>query len=244
MENSKSGQNSSQPELTDPKPSKITKFFYPQISRKPNYVNKSYITPDFKKYDGLKFVVRGSNLPTMDYFCTGGRIDAYFLIEKPNGQIIYQSEYVKNDLTPVFTSAVIRLDEHSSYQDRHENLVFKWFDWDRFGKDEYIGSFTTSAAEIVKNGGLFEYEILKQGKRRGVACIPSAFVEKVEKDQERDEYEAYIEKVKEHIRRRKERKRGYVTGGVCKPLQYIYYHFWVKPVLKELEDAPYTKIIK
>ena len=73
-----------------PKSNIAEKIFYPQISRKPNYINKNFITPDLKKYDGLKFVVRASDLPTMDFFCTGGRIDAYFLIEKPSGEIIYQ----------------------------------------------------------------------------------------------------------------------------------------------------------
>ena len=105
----------------------------------------------------------------------------------------------------------------------------------------YIGSFTTSVAEIVENGGLHEYEILKQGKRRGCACIPSAFTKAIPVNAERDDYEAYVERIKEHVRKRKERKEKYVTGGVCKPLQYVYYHFWVKPVLKELEDGPYTK---
>ena len=90
-------------------------------------------------------MVRASDLPTMDFFCTGGRIDAYFLIEKTSGEIIYQSEYVKNDLTPVFTSAVIRTTNEDV---NSESLVFKWFDWDRFGKDEYKVVFQ----EFCENG--------------------------------------------------------------------------------------------
>ena len=109
------------------------------------YINRNFITPDLKRHDGLKFVVRASDLPTMDFFCTGGRIDAYFLIEKTSGEIIYQSEYVKNDLTPVFTSAVIRTTNEDV---NSESLVFKWFDWDRFGKDEYKVVFQ----EFCENG--------------------------------------------------------------------------------------------
>ena len=78
----------------------------PNVGPKPHFLQPELIAPDDNTVYGLKFVIRCQELPRFDFFFTGGRCDAYFLIENSKGKVLYMSECIKNDLTPVFSPAV------------------------------------------------------------------------------------------------------------------------------------------
>ena len=103
--------------------------------------------------NGIKFAVRANDLPRMDSCIFGGRIDAYFVIQNHRGLILYQSEYVKNDCTPVFKTAIFANEKIDS----NEMLTFKWYDFDRFGPfNKCFGEFHVNLEELKSNGGLLK----------------------------------------------------------------------------------------
>eukprot|EP01133_Synstelium_polycarpum_P013427 gene13427-15823_t len=110
----------------------------------------------------LKIRIGGTHFDKKDLI---GKSDPYYTISKssPNGFVqIYKSEMHKCTLEPQF-SEVILPSAQLNGGDLQRQLMFTFFDYDFIGKDDLIGHFTTTTAELLS--GHNEFDLINPKKK-------------------------------------------------------------------------------
>lgn len=109
-------------------------------------LNENVAGPDYERLRGYVVKIRAEGLPVMDLKINGGRLDPYIIIRrKDTGDVLYQTEFHDNDLTPVFAKLFV----HKGFLNVADQLTFDFWDYDKIGQDDYVGSFTCSWCDIL-----------------------------------------------------------------------------------------------
>jgi len=102
------------------------------------------VSSDYSFY----FNLEGTAFDKKDTF---GKSDPYFKVTKSSSSgflTVYQSEVKKVTLDPDYKNVRIKLEELTG-GDMKKEIKFEFYDWDKVGDHDFIGSFTTNVQEIL-----------------------------------------------------------------------------------------------
>ncbi len=109
--------------------------------------------------------LRAEKLDKKDLF---GKSDPFVVISRCKEEGIYipvaKTEVVRKDLNPRWKPFDISL-QRLCNGDLHRPLKFEVFDWNRSGKHEFIGSFTTNVADLQNPNGSKRFGLINQDLR-------------------------------------------------------------------------------
>jgi hypothetical protein len=99
---------------------------------------------------GVRFNVSGTSLDKKDIL---GKSDPFLTISKSTEggtwTVIHRTEYIRKTLDPVWRTFDISLAKLNN-GDMNRILLFQVFDWNKSGKEDFIGQFTASLADIQR----------------------------------------------------------------------------------------------
>uniref|UniRef100_A0A3B3C370 Copine family member IX n=1 Tax=Oryzias melastigma TaxID=30732 RepID=A0A3B3C370_ORYME len=147
-------------------------------TRNPDFVRKFVLDFFFEEKQNLRFDVynvdsRSCNISKHDFlgqtFCTLGEIIVPNILFIVLFTICHKTEVIKNTLNPVWQPFTIPVRALCN-GDYDRTVKVDVYDWDRDGRHDFIGEFTTSYRELSRGQNQFNvYEVLnpkKKGKKK------------------------------------------------------------------------------
>jgi len=117
----------------------------------------------------IKFDVSIDNLPKMDGMFSGGKADPYFEIylvsDTSEHLIIFKSDYKKNTKKAEWENICLPMKRFGVVNAHiHKKFFIKFWDWNKNGKSDYIGSTPMMMLNELTAHGRIERKILDESK--------------------------------------------------------------------------------
>lgn len=115
--------------------------------------------------EGFQVTFKGHKLDKKDFF---GKSDPYLIIYKYIGEDswaeAYRTEIIMKTLNPEWKPMTMSVQKLCN-DDRLKPVKIECFDWDRIGKDDFIGAAEVNVTQLTSEG--FQFELWGKNKKKG-----------------------------------------------------------------------------
>lgn len=141
-----------------------------------------------------------------------GKSDPFFEISRLIGshnQLIYRSEFFRNNLNPIWEFATIDLD-YLCDGELDKTIFFDVFDWEKSGNHQSMGGFQTTVKELIEaQSSNNTYSLIKGEENYGFINV---LIANLEKDGEALSIDEYLKKKDSNDRKAFNKRSSFIEG--------------------------------